>query len=174
MPQQPNHPRYLSLLLPAYLLVLFLSGVAPAPSSERPERALSATEFVDIIQRVSEEPGFFWNDNYVSNEASYQHPLKKLRELGIEGGVYLGVGPNQNFTYIAKIRPQYAFILDIRRQNLLEHLLFKALFRFAHSRAEYLSLLLSRPLPPGRFPGENYTVQDLVDYFESVAGDQDL
>jgi len=50
-----------------------------------------------------------------------------MRELGITGGVYLGVGPNQNFTYIAKVQPRYAFIIDIRRQNFLEHLLFKAL-----------------------------------------------
>ena len=45
----------------------------------------------------------------------------------MKGGVYVGVGPNQNFTYIAAIRPELAFIVDIRRQNLLEHLLFKVL-----------------------------------------------
>ena len=42
------------------------------------------------------------------------------------GGVYMGVGPEQNFSYIAAIRPAMAFIVDIRRQAVMQHLMFKA------------------------------------------------
>jgi hypothetical protein len=34
----------------------------------------------------------------------------------------MGVGPEQNFTYIASIRPQMVFIVDIRRQAVMQHL----------------------------------------------------
>ena len=40
-----------------------------------------------------------------------------------------------------------AFIVDIRRQNLMQHLLYKALFELSHDRAEFLSRLFSRPRP---------------------------
>ena len=63
------------------------------------------------------------------------------------GGIYLGVGPDQNFSYIAHIRPSLAIITDIRRQNMLQHLWFKALFSMARNRAEYLALLTSREFP---------------------------
>ena len=66
---------------------------------------------------------------------------------GIAGGVYIGVGPDQNFSYIARIKPTLAYIIDIRRDNLLLHLLFKALFARSTNRVEYLSLLTGR-LPP--------------------------
>ena len=159
---------------PALLLAVVLLAVSPALPKGYHVRPLTPAEFVSLIQRVSEDDGFFWNDNYVSNESSYQHPLKKLRELGIQGGIYVGVGPNQNFTYIANVHPDYAFILDIRRQNMLEHLLFKSLFHYARDRADYLSLLLSRPVRPGSLPGDAYTVEDLVKYFQSAEPDSTL
>ncbi|PYV07747.1 MAG: hypothetical protein DMG07_27705, partial [Acidobacteria bacterium] len=149
----------------AFPFLLLLGVAAPA---ERDARPITASQFAELIERISEEGGAFWNDNYVSNEASYLHPLGKLRELEIHGGVYLGVGPNQNLTYIAKLRPRYAFIIDIRRQNLLEHLLFKALFHYSRNRAEYLSMLLGRPLDAGGAPREDAGVDELVRYFESA------
>lgn len=161
--------------LTARLLVsITLSSTAIPPAAARDAGPLTASRFAALIERLSEEGGYFWNDNFVSNEASYLHPLGKLRELGIQGGVYLGVGPDQNFTYIAKLHPSYSFILDIRRQNLLQHLMFKALFHFARNRAEYLSLLLSRPLAKNSFPEENYGVQDLVSYFSRAQADPAL
>ena len=60
-------------------------------------------------------------------------------------GVYLGVGPEQNFTYIANLRPRFAVIFDIRRQNAMQHLMYKALFELAPTRAEFVALLFSRP-----------------------------
>jgi hypothetical protein len=158
----------------AFIGLLLLLLCTPAAVLHEVEASpLNAGQFVQLMQSLSEESGYFWNDNYVSNEASYLHPLKKLRELGIQGGIYLGVGPNQNFTYIAKLKPRYAFIIDIRRQNLLEHLIFKALFHFASDRREYLSLLLSRPLEADAL-SEDCTIDELVRYFQAKAPDSRL
>ncbi len=104
--------------------------------------------FAGLISRISEPGGWFDTDNLISNEASYLHVMDRLRSLGLRGGAYIGVGPDQNFSYIAQIRPRIAFILDIRRDNLLEHLLFKALFELAPTRIEYLCLLFGRAAPP--------------------------
>src|SRR5690606_8855031 len=68
---------------------------------------------------------------------------------GVTGGAYIGVGPEQNFTYIAAIRPSVAFIIDIRRQAVVQHLLFKALFELSDSRADFIALLFSKKRPPG-------------------------
>src|SRR5205085_4518908 len=51
------------------------------------------------------------------------------------------------FTYIAKIRPRIAFIVDIRRQAMIQHLMYKALFHLSPTRTDFLSRLLSKPLP---------------------------
>jgi hypothetical protein len=109
-----------------------------------------ATSFRARIDRLSEEGGDFDTDNLISNEQSYLDVIPALKTAGAQGGVYIGVGPDQNFSYIAHIRPAIAFIVDIRRDNLLLHLLFKALFGLASGRSEYLSMLTGRapPSPP--------------------------
>ena len=61
----------------------------------------------------------------------------------------MGVGPDQNFTYVVALRPKIAFIVDIRRQNMLHHLLYKSLMELSPTRAEFLSRLFSRPKPSG-------------------------
>jgi hypothetical protein len=71
----------------------------------------------------------------------------QLEKVGVHGGVYMGVGPDQNFSYIALIQPTIAFLIDVRRDNLLEHLLFKSLFLMSRNRLEYLCLLLGKPVP---------------------------
>ncbi len=157
------------------MLLVVLATTPPRAIFSGDEAApFSASQFAALIDRLSEEGGYFWNDNYVSNEASYLHPLGKLRELGLTGGVYIGVGPDQNYTYIANLRPSYSFIVDIRRQNLLEHLMLKAIFHFARNRADYLSLLLSRPVA-GQFPdSRDYGIEDLVRYFQRTEPDPAL
>ena len=78
------------------------------------------------------------------------HALQVMSSLaapGLAGGAYVGVGPDQNFSYIAQLKPSIAFIVDIRRDNMLLHLLFKALFELSQTRVEYLSLLCGRPVP---------------------------
>ncbi len=59
------------------------------------------------------------------------------------GRVYMGVGPEQNFTYIAATRPAMAFIIDVRRGNLQLHLMYKALFELSTDRADFVSRLFS-------------------------------
>ena len=61
---------------------------------------------------------------------------RRSSPAGVTGGAYIGVGPDQNFSYIARIRPSVAYIIDIRRDNLLLHLLFKALFARAPDRVD--------------------------------------
>ena len=56
----------------------------------------------------------------------------------------MGVGPEQNFSYIAALKPSMAFIVDIRHGNLDVHLMYKALFEMSDNRAEFVSRLFSR------------------------------
>ena len=125
------------------------------------------TSFAGLVARLSEEGGFFDSDNLVSNEATYLHVLGAMRELGVRGGAYIGVGPDQSFSYIAQIRPTVAYLIDIRRDNLLQHLWFKALFALASDRDEYLALMLGRPLPDAAtFRGR--PVEEVLAYLDSV------
>ncbi len=100
-----------------------------------------------MISDFSEPNGYFRFENFLSNELAYQSIIPALKENTKPGGVYLGVGPEQNFTYLVALEPKIAFIIDIRRQNLLEHLMYKALFELSRDRAEFLSLLYARPQP---------------------------
>ncbi|HEX5070356.1 MAG TPA: hypothetical protein VFV78_09095 [Vicinamibacterales bacterium] len=133
------------------IVTLMWSG-APAytraqGSRQLPDR-LSDADFWALSEALSEPPGQFHSDNLVSNEIEFQKILPGLSDRHPSGGVYLGVGPEQNFTYIAALEPRVAFILDIRAENRGLHLLYKALFELAHSRAEFVSLLFSRPMRP--------------------------
>src|SRR5438874_6687819 len=128
--------------------------------------SLSTSEFSRLIQDLSEEDGYFRSDNFTSNETSYLHVVGKLREMRVSGGAYLGVGPEQNFTYIAKVRPHIAFIVDIRRQAMIQHLMLKAIFHLAPDRAQYLSLLLSRPLPKDKLPSATAQITDILNIIE--------
>lgn len=127
------------------------------------EPALGRDEFAALIRRISEPSGYFDTDNLISNESSYLHVMGKLEELGVHGGAYLGVGPDQNFSYIARIQPDIAFIIDIRRDNLLQHLWFKALFELAPTRIEYLSLMMGREPPARPARWENASIGALID-----------
>lgn len=122
--------------------------------------------FADQIAALSEPGGYFDTDNLISNERSYLSVLPNLRAARVRGGAYLGVGPDQSFSYIAEIRPAIAFIVDIRRDNLLLHLLFKALFAESRTRADYLLQLCGRPVPAalGSWPSQSISrIVELVD-----------
>lgn len=120
---------------------------AAASSSASPQ-GYSTREFAALAARFSDAGGYFDTDNLISNEPSLLHPLNALDSLNVRGGVYLGVGPDQNFNYIAQVVPRVAFIADIRRDNMLLLLLFKALFHAASDRQEFLALWLGKPVPP--------------------------
>ncbi|HKS04971.1 MAG TPA: hypothetical protein VJR92_01550 [Gemmatimonadaceae bacterium] len=122
--------------------------VLPAGPPTIPDRIPDST-YWRMIEEFSEPSGYFSSDNFVSNEGELQYVLAELAPRTPKGGVYVGVGPEQNFTYIAAFQPRIAFICDIRRQNLLEHLMYKALFELSSDRADFLSRLWSRERPAG-------------------------
>jgi hypothetical protein len=157
-----------------FLLSAFLIALATASSCQRygPSRTieLGRVEYADLIHQLSEPPGYFWSNNFVSNETSYLHVLTTLDRLRIREGVYVGVGPNQNFSYIANIRPRMAFVVDIRRDNLLEHLMFKVFMERARTRHEYLSLLTGRPIQD-RLLGEEASINAIVTSIERATPD---
>jgi hypothetical protein len=154
------------LILAFVLCSLLVSGTASVDAKDH-------KAFVALSGRLSEPGGYFDSDNLISNETSYQHVLIKMRELNVSGGVYLGVGPDQNFTYIARIRPRMAIIIDIRRDNLLQHLLFKALFARARNRVEYLCLFMGKPFPKTK-GWEQKSIKDIVDYMDTTPADPKL
>jgi hypothetical protein len=116
--------------------------------AQAPAATSDASSFATLVASLSEPGGSFDTDNLISNERSYLHVVPTLRTLAGQagGGVYVGVGPDQNFSYIAHLRPAQAILIDIRRDNLLLHLLFKSLFAEAATRADYLALLTGRGL----------------------------
>ncbi|MBI2615084.1 MAG: hypothetical protein HYW52_05320 [Gemmatimonadetes bacterium] len=130
----------------SFTLLFAVLATASSLSAQAPTR-LTAAEFGALVERLSESGGYFDTDNLVSNEDSYLHAITGLERHGVRGGAYLGVGPDQNFSYIAAIRPRIAFIIDIRRDNLLEQLWFKALFHPARNRVEFLALLFGKAAP---------------------------
>ncbi len=137
--------------LVALMLLLAAAGVRTLPSSQQGSSAaafdrITNEQFARYIEEWSEPEGYFDTDNFVSNETSYLHVTDDLHKLVKPGNVYIGVGPDQNFSYIVHTKPAFAVIVDIRRQNMLQHLLFKAIFSKATDRAGYLTLLFSKPL----------------------------
>ena len=113
-----------------------------------PQR-LDDRTFWSLVSDFSEPSGSFRSDNLVSNEMTFQHVIPKLKAQNAPMSAYVGVGPDQNFTYVASLKPRIAFIVDIRRQNMLLHLMYKAIIEQSPTRAEFLSRLFSRPVPPG-------------------------
>jgi hypothetical protein len=157
-----------TLLLPIVCATFAFAQTAPAKQPD----SLSAAEFSRLSRELSEEGGYFRSDNFTSNETAYLTVVDKLRQLGASGGAYIGVGPEQNFTYIAKLRPHIAFIMDIRRQAVLQHLVYKAVFHHAPDRVQFLALLLSRPLPKEKAPTAKSQLTDILAYFSQALPDE--
>jgi len=119
-----------------------------------------------LIESSSEQGGAFQSENFLSNETGFEAVIPALLQTTKPGGVYMGVGPEQNFTYIAAIRPKIAFITDIRRQNMLEHMIYKAVFELSADRAEFLARLFSMKKPAGL--SEKSTVDELFNAFDTA------
>jgi hypothetical protein len=153
--------------IPALIVTALLLGVSGLGGVARQPQ----TGFASQIAALSEPGGYFDTDNLISNERSYLQVMPALDRARLNGGAYLGVGPDQNFTYIARLRPAIAFIVDIRRDNLLLHLLFKALFQQSHTRAEYLALLFGRRVPANLDRWRAEPIDRLADYIESTPAD---
>src|SRR5262245_43872040 len=108
---------------------------------------ISDSEYWKLISEFSEPNGYFQYNIVTSNETSYQYVLPELMKTARLGGAYLGVGPEQNFTYIAALQPNLAFIIDIRKDMMLEHLMYKAVFEMSENRIDFVSNLFSRKRP---------------------------
>ncbi len=125
--------------------------VIPAAQGRLPER-LTDQEFWALSRSVSEPAGYFRGENITnltSNELWFQYVIPDLVARVKPGTVYLGVGPEQNYTYMAATRPKMAIIFDIRRGNLDLQLLYKAIFELSKDRADFVSMLFSKPRPAG-------------------------
>jgi len=136
-----------------------------------PDR-VSDEEFWRMATDFSERAGTFQSDNLLSNERWFQHVLPALVQRAKQNRVYVGVGPEQNFTYMVALKPKMAFIVDIRRQNMLLHLMYKALVELSTDRTDFLCRLFARPRPAG--VGPESTAQALFDAFETVAGTEEI
>jgi hypothetical protein len=143
------------LVPPAAPRALAASQAATAPASPpaapaaTADNRLSDRAYWSLVTRLSEPEGYFDSDNLVSNEDTFQWVIPSLQKAVPRGRVYLGVGPDQNFPYIAAVDPRLAFIVDVRRGNLHVQLMYKALFEIASDRADFLSRLFARPRPSG-------------------------
>jgi hypothetical protein len=138
---------------------------SPLVALEELPKQLSDEAFWNLVTEFSESNGYFRSDNFVSNETTFQYVIKDLKKTK-QGGVYLGVGPDQNFTYIVAMQPKMAIIFDIRRQNVMQHLMYKALIEMSTDRADFLSKLFSRKRPDKL--GEKSSAEDLFNaYYET-------
>lgn len=161
-----HRPSRFAVVLAAAILSIGASSVARGQSSRGiPD---SIADLGALIARLSDAGGYFDTDNLISNERGYQQVLGAMERLGVRGGAYIGVGPDQNYTYIARVRPRIAFVVDIRRDNMLEHLLFKALFAHARNRAEFLALWTGRPVPAEITSYTNWSIDALVAWVDSA------
>jgi hypothetical protein len=157
------------LAIAAASLLLCLTPTARRVAQGIPQR-IDDHEFWSMVSNFSETGGFFRSDNLVSNETTFQHVIPVLqRQLG-SASAYLGVGPDQNFTYIVALKPRIAFIVDIRRQNMLLHLMYKALIEISPTRDEFLSRLFSREPPSELDP--SVSADTLFAAFEHAQGDE--
>jgi hypothetical protein len=157
-----------AVVLLAGCIVALSGGLGSRVAAEHLPRQLSDQEFWTIVTEFSEPSGTFHSDNLVSNEARFQHVMPTLVRTAKGGRAYVGVGPEQNFTYIAALRPEVAFIVDLRRGNLHLHLMYKALFELSADRADFVSRLFSRRRPAG-LSGGSTAAQIFAAYAKSPA-----
>src|SRR5436190_10477160 len=167
---RPKHVR-ISLGLICLIAALGVVRLSIKAADTLPAQYTDA-EFWRMVTNFSETGGDYQYENFVSNEISYQEVLPELSRLAKPAGVYFGVATEQNFTYIDVVRPKVAFIFDVRRQNTLVLLMYKALFEMADNRADFVSLLFSRKRPAGL--GANSSAEGLFQAFAEEKPDPQL
>jgi hypothetical protein len=167
-----QHRRF---LIASFLLILCIGSLSSAPmlrgAADTLPTRLDDKEFWRISEEFSEPNGFFRSDNLLSNEMRMQYVIPDLIHRTEPGGVYMGVGPEQNFTYIVALKPKMVFITDIRRGNLHTQLMYKALFELSANRAEFVSRLFTKKRPDGLEASS--TAKELFRAFSAVqTGDE--
>ena len=156
------------------LMLVVAAALAVLPLWTRAEtlpNTVDDKEFWRLITDLS-EPGGRFQQQFMSNEDSFQFVIPGLKANTQKNGVYIGVGSEQNFTYIAAIQPKVSFLVDIRHDNMIEHLIYKAIFELAADRADFLSRLFSRKRPSALEP--NTTAKALFDAFQSMEPDASI
>ncbi len=167
--QRFSSKRHLVLLFAVCTTIIasLLGNLQAAVSKE-----LTDEQFWRLSKESSEDDGFFRSDNLLSNENTFQYVIPPLLKTAKQGRVYLGVGPEQNFTYIAALKPAMAVIIDIRHGNLDVQLMYKALFELSKDRADFVSRLFSRKRPAGLTT--NSTVTQIFNAFQTAPGSKEL
>ena len=139
----PRRRTCVALAAALWLTVTSVGATGALPS------ALTDQAFWALVTDTSEPGGSFRSDNLLSNEIRLQYVIPELLRTVPRGRAYIGVGPEQNFTYISAVQPSMAFIVDIRRGNLQLQLMYKALFELSNDRVDFVSRLFSRKAPEG-------------------------
>jgi hypothetical protein len=144
-------------------------SAAPKLPGKPPTRPLH-----ELFETLSERDRYYFSHNYVSNETSQLQVAPLLLERTQPGGAYIGVGPEQNFSYIALVKPEIAFIVDIRRRNALLHLLYKAIFEESRTRSEFLCLLIGKPYDSSDEPKPDAPIADVITHVETLGSFREL
>jgi hypothetical protein len=175
MPARPRrHAANLRLVAMALAFAMsapaIVATTSQAPARELPAK-LSDQDFWKLSEEMSEPGGTFRSDNLLSNELGFPSVIGDLMTRTKPGGVYMGVGPEQNFHYIAALKPRMVFITDIRRGNLHLQLMYKALFEMSADRSEFISRLFTKPKQAA--VDARSSVSELMNaYFEATSGDE--
>ncbi len=155
----------LSGIIIAAVAAWHLSVQPSARGGALPEQ-LTGRALWQLSSELSEPDGYFRSDNLLSNEIWMQHVIPELVQLAKPGRVYMGVGPEQNFTYIAATRPAMVFIVDVRRGNLHLHMMYKALFEMSKDRAEFVGRLFAKKRPSGLTAASS--IEDIFNAYAEV------
>ena len=147
------------------------AAAKPSPAQPVLPERLSDEEFWKLSSQFSEPDGYFRSDNLLSNEVYLQTVIPDLLNVAKTGRVYMGVGPEQNFTYITALKPAMAVIVDIRRGNFDLQLMYKALFEMSDNRPDFVSHLFARKRPLGLSNAAN--VRDLFTAYAVVPYDEE-
>src|SRR3954462_4613717 len=160
------------LYVPALFLAiaLWLPGLRVAADSLPTQ--LTDQEFWKLSTDFSEPDGFFRSDNLLSNEIWMQRVIPDLLSNIKTPSVYMGVGPEQNFTYLTPPKPKMVFIVDVRRGNLDLQLLYKAVFELSNDRADFVGKLFSKKRPEGL--DRNASALDIFNAYRGVETSEDL
>ena len=168
MPSLSRRRSFAAVVLLSFVVAACASAPRAAGPAMRTER-LDDSTFWRMMTGYSEPWGVFRSENFVSNETSLQWVIPELQRTVPAGRVYMGVAPDQNFIYIAALRPRIAFIVDIRHQNAVQHLLYKSLFEMSANREEFLATLFARPPLAG--VTQHSTAQQLFDALANTRPD---
>lgn len=152
-----------------FLSTILLAAAAIVFSADTLPSQLSDSDYWKMINDFSEPAGYYQYNVITSNETSYQYSIPEMMRTSRAGGAYLGVGPEQNFTYIAALQPKIAFIFDIRREMMLEHLMYKSIFEMSANRVEFVANLFSRKAPAQLSPDS--PVGAIFQAFERIPDD---